>query len=85
MFGFLGFVLVFYCESDKRLEQVAQRDCEVSFCADAENLTEPGLGQPASAVPALAGGLNQKLPGDIGPFNLNSLAEVLLVLFSMLY
>lgn len=60
---------------------VARRGCEVSFCGDAKNLMGHGLGPPAPADPAWAGGLDQKLPGEGGSFQFHQFCKSFVVLF----
>jgi len=44
--------ILFHCESGQMLEQVAQRECEISILADVQNLTGHSPVQPALGGPA---------------------------------
>ena len=50
---------LFYCEGDRTLEQIAQRDCEVSLRGDTQNPTRHSPEQPALVDPALSNGVGQ--------------------------
>ncbi|KAK4830404.1 hypothetical protein QYF61_010915 [Mycteria americana] len=47
----------YYCESDQRLDQSAQRPYGISIFGDIQNATGHGRGQPAVVGPALSRGI----------------------------